>query len=348
MKKNVLALLFWVLALDMIHAAILHLNNNTNSPAQYTTFTAAQTAAASGDTIMVHGSPFSYGSISISKSLTIIGPGHKPNKFPSITAEFGYVTFISNILGIKIYGIKMNQLNFGNNNDDVIIENVYCTSAISVSGECSNIQIRGSVIEYYITLASDADNILVEYNYFSIANSTGAIYSWGGPGQKVVQHNIFAGAGSVPLINGDGIRNTLFVNNIFYGVAANSGTQVDCVYNNNLSFGHTSNNTLPPTGQAGANNLVNVNPQIVNIQAPNTAPTFSYSRNYRLQPGSPAIGSGFGGKDIGLYTPGFEFSMTGEPQRPQTILLTLEPITLPFGGSGTLNFTGRKSTVKAQ
>lgn len=346
MKKNVLALLFWGLALEMLHAAVLHLNNNTNTPSQYATFTSAQTAASSGDTIMVHGSPFGYGTITISKSLTIIGPGHKPNKFPSSTAEFGQIYINPNIAGIKVCGIRTSDFDFGENNDDVIIENVYCTGAIRIGNLCSNIQIRGSVIEAYLSLGSLVDILLLEYNYISVKNYSPLFSGWDGAGQKVVQHNIFAAEGNFNLANS--LRNTLFVNNIFYGVAANSGTQVDCVYNNNLSFGHTSNNTLPPTGQAGANNLENVNPQIVNIQAPNTAPNFSYSRNYRLQPGSPAIGSGFAGKDIGLYTPGFEFSMTGEPQRPQTILLTLDPITLPFGGSGTINFTGRKSTVKAQ
>ena len=350
MKKIVIAFFLTLLAFSSLRAAIFQLNNNYVSPGQYTTFAAAQTAAASGDTIMVHGSPVNYGVITISKVLTIIGPGHKPNKFPSVTAEFSNININSNLAGIKIYGIKFNvlyDLNFAflKNVDDLTIENIFCTGYITIGADCQNIIIRGSVFDNAnVNLqGSNADNILLEHNYFSRSNP---LLDWSGVGQKLVQHNIFAWSGSGTLT--DAMRSTLLVNNIFYGLTANAGTQTDCVYNNNLSFGHNTNNTLPPTGQGGSNNLVNVNPQFENVQAPTAASAFNYTRNYRLQSGSPAVGAGSGGKNIGLYTPGFDFSMTGEPLRPQTILLKLDPITIPAGGTSTVNFTGRKATVNAQ
>jgi hypothetical protein len=166
-----------------------------------------------------------------------------------------------------------------------------------------------------------------------------------------VTNNIFAYSGGGYLVNGN-INNTIFQNNIFYGVTANfvggSGVQTDCLYVNNLSFGHTNNNTLPPTGQGGSNNLVNVDPKIVNIQLPTQGSSFSYTRNYRLQADSPCKGAGIGGTDIGLYEPDFEFSMTGEPQRPQALSLNPNPAVVPNGGTTTVNFTIRKSTVNAQ
>ena len=187
------------------------------------------------------------------------------------------------------------------------------------------------------------NDVILENNYLS---SSGALWGWGGTGNKLVSNNIFASNGTGNLVSGS-IRNTIFQNNIFYGLTANSGTQTDCLYANNLSFG-SSNNTLPPAGQAGSNNLVNTDPKIVNIQLPTQAATFSYTRNYRLQADSPCKGAGVGGTDIGLYEPDYEFSMTGEPKRPQALTLTPNPVVVPTGGTTTVNFTIRKSTDKAQ
>jgi hypothetical protein len=301
---------------------------------------------------MVHASPVSYGTITISKVLTIIGPGHKPNKFPATTAEFGLIGISPSLVGIRIYGIKCTGIYnsaFGSgvfDVDNLILENIFCNGPILINNQCENIIIRGSILSSITMQNANSDNIIIEHNYF-MGNSP--LTSFGGVGQKLVLQNIFAGAGTWTL--SDAIRNTLFVNNIFYGITANTGTgtQIDNVYNNNLSFGHNTDNTLPPTGQGGMGNLVNVDPQFVNAQLPNQSPTpFNYARNYRLQPGSPAIGAGSAGKDIGIYTPGVDFSMTGEPLRPQTILLNLEPITIPAGGSTNVNFTARKSTVNGQ
>jgi hypothetical protein len=350
MKSIFLSVITACFTMGALQAAIFQLNNSPNSPGQYTTFAAAQTAASNGDTIMVHASPVNYGTIQISKVLTIIGPGHKPNKFPATTAEFASVQIFPNLNGIKIYGINCgggifsNAVGFFTNVDNLIIENVLSNGPIYIGDNCENIIIRGSILTGINMQGGNSDNIIIEHNYF-MGNSP--LTGFSGVGQKLVLQNMFAGAGTWVLC--DAIRNTLFVNNIFYGITANTGTQTDNVYNNNLSFGHNTNNTLPPTGQGGMGNLVNVDPQFVNAQLPNQSPTpFNYARNYRLQPGSPAIGAGSAGKDIGIYTPGVDFSMTGEPLRPQTILLNLEPLTIPAGGSTNVNFTARKSTVNGQ
>jgi hypothetical protein len=345
MKKVLLSFSLFLGALSASRAAVLTLNNYTPSPGQYTTFAAAQTAAAAGDTILVQASPTSYGAITISKRLVIIGPGHKPNKFPSTTAEFSSISISANLTGIKIYGIKFSSCSPGTNVDDLIFENVYCTSVIYFLNDCNGLRIRNSVFDGgFISLQStNADDALISHNYFS---SSGPLNGFEGVGQKTITNNLFAWNGSGNLTNN--MRNALLTDNIFYGLTANTGTQTDCVYNNNLSFGHTTNNTLPPVGQGGANNLVDVDPKFENAQAPTASAAFQYTRNYRLKSDSPAIAAGSGGRSIGLYNSQFEFSMTGEPFRPQTILLNLDPIIIPPGGTTTVNFTGRKATVNAQ
>ena len=166
---------------------------------------------------------------------------------------------------------------------------------------------------------------------------------WGGTGDKVVSNNIFAWSGAGSLVSGN-IRNTLFENNIFYGITPNSGTQTDCIYANNITY-LTSNDNLPPAGQAGSNNLPGVNPLFVN-PAPVSSPLFDYARDYRLQPGSPAIGAGTLGTDIGMYEPDFTFSKTGEPARPQTTAVLPNPGSVPVNGTTNVNFTIRKSTTE--
>ncbi len=352
MKKVLLSFSLLLGALGASRAAVLTLNNNTPTPGQYTTFAAAQTAAAAGDTILVQGSPTSYGTITISKRLALIGPGHKPNTSSGVGATFSSVFINGGLTGVHIYGIIVSGINspgsgFLDNVDSLIIENVFFNGGIAAGNNCNHLVIRGSVFQgAAISLGNtNIDGVIVENNYFSTGNS--CLSSWGGTGAKLVSNNIFASSGGSNSLVSGSIQNTIFQNNIFYGIAANSGTQTDCLYANNLSFGHVNNNTLPPTGQNGSNNLVNVDPKIVNIPAPSSA-AFAYTRNYRLQADSPCKGAGIGGTDIGLYEPDFEFSMTGEPQRPQALSLNPNPAVVPNGGTTTVNFTIRKSTVNAQ
>lgn len=350
---KILSLACFLLLAAYAQAAILTLNNNTPTPGQYTTFAAAQTAAAAGDTILVHGSPTNYGAITISKRLTVIGPGHKPNTLSGLGATFNTVTIADNLTGVRIYGVKLTQISgpstYLNNVDSLIIEKVFFAgTGLFAGANCNYVAIRNSVLTGWIALQnSNVDSVFLENNYISSDNTGVPLVDWGGAGTKFVSNNIFAWSGAGILLSGT-MRNAIFLNNIFYGLTANTGTQMDCLYANNLSFGHNSNNTLPPTGQGGSNNLVNVNPQIVNIQTPTQASAFDYTRNYRLQPASPAKGAGDGGTDIGLYEPDFQFSMTGEPARPQAVSITPNPVVVPSGGTTTVNFTIRKSTVNAQ
>jgi len=348
----------WLLLLSSTaQAAILTLNNNNPSPGQYTTFAAAHDAASAGDTILVHGSPTHYGGITITKRLTLIGPGHKPNTTWGLGATILSIFISNNLTGVRIYGIIVGGINgpgggILTNVDSLVIENVFFSNggAISAGTNCNHLVIRGSVFQNSIIRFFDTniDGVIVENNYFS---SNDPLWEWGNTGNKMVSNNIFAASGTGNLVvAGTNIRNTIFRNNIFYGLTANSGIQTNCLYENNLSFGHNTNNNLPPAGQAGSGNLVNVNPQFVNVQAPNEpspAEFFSYTRNYRLQPGSPGLGAGTGGTNLGIYESDHEFSMTGEPARPQTTTVTT-PASVPLGGAVSTSFTIRKATPNAQ
>lgn len=73
MRKLLLAISF-VLALS-VEAKVLRVNNYDNS-APYSKVEDAINAAAEGDTIMLDGSPYTYGSIKLDKRLVLIGNGY--------------------------------------------------------------------------------------------------------------------------------------------------------------------------------------------------------------------------------------------------------------------------------
>ena len=312
-----LSLALFVLLSVAGHATVFTLNNSNPSPGQYATFAAAQSAANAGDTILVHGSNTVYANFAISKTLTVIGPGHKPQTLLGLAASVNAID-ISNNVSIG---------NTGNN--WLISNNVFENAGVQA-----------------ITLAggSNATNLTVSNN---IINSANVLGGFGGTGTKLFSNNVFTWSGAGLLMaSGESARNVTFENNIFYGITPNAGTQTTCVYNRNLSY-LTSNNALPPAGQAGSGNLINVNPLFVNVFTPPASSAFSYTRNYRLQTGSPALGAGTGGTHIGVYEPDFEFSMSGEPLRPQTNSV-VTPSSVPLGGTIQTSFTIRKATTNAQ
>jgi hypothetical protein len=343
---------YWSFALFVLlsvagHAAVFTLNNSNPSPGQYATFAAAQSAASTGDTILVHGSATVYANFAISKTLTVIGPGHKPQTLPGLAASVNAIDISAN--SVRIVGIKATAVTGNVGISGVTITNCFLNN-VSIGANGNNWFISNNVFEnagvQAITLAggSNATNLTVSNN---IINSANVLGGFGGTGTKLFSNNVFTWSGAgVLMASGESARNVTFENNIFYGITPNAGIQTNCVYNRNLSY-LTSNNALPPAGQTGSGNLINVNPLFVNVFTPPASSAFSYTRNYRLQTGSPALGAGTGGTHIGVYEPDFEFSMSGEPFRPQTNSV-VTPSSVPLGGTIQTSFTIRKATTNAQ
>ncbi|MFZ4635344.1 MAG: hypothetical protein ACOYNO_14155 [Saprospiraceae bacterium] len=347
MKHSTLTVVF-LLCACFAHATTFTLNNNNPSPGQYTTFDAAQTAASSGDTILVHASPNSYDVITFTKSLTLIGPGHRPAVNGGISANFSNIFVLNNLINVRISGINLAGL-FGpgggtlTNNDNLTIQNCHFFARVEIGPNSSNMLFKNCIFDNssYVNFNGNASrDVLFTNNYFKTTYSN-PINGGGDSGSKIFSNNLFFGAGPQTVSAGN-INNFIFENNIFYGVGATNASQTNCVYNNNLTY-QASNNTLPPSGQSGSNNLVNVDPKFVDAPSPGNI-DFEYNRNYRLQTGSPGLGAGTFGTNLGIYESDNEFSMTGEPARPQTTTVTVNPAVIPSGGSTQVNFTIRKST----
>jgi len=85
--KTILIALLTTFTLSLINAEILTVDNRAGSVAQYSDFASAYEAANSGDTILLTGSPTSYGAHNIYKPLVIIGPGYNFSEQQELTSN---------------------------------------------------------------------------------------------------------------------------------------------------------------------------------------------------------------------------------------------------------------------
>src|SRR5438105_1758827 len=96
------------------NATVRTVNNNNPSPGQFTTFSAAQSAALAGDTIYFSGSPTTYTGISPTKQLTLIGTGHNPDKQNPLVSTIDLINVTSSsAAGSKFIGLKALLANGG-------------------------------------------------------------------------------------------------------------------------------------------------------------------------------------------------------------------------------------------
>ena len=147
MKKIISLLLFLVLGFSL-QAKVLTVSNNPSRPAQYATFVTAQTAAVDGDTIYIHGSPFTYPTISISKRLVLIGAGYNPNN------QFGQPTVITSIEFFNDSGLP--------NPSGSVLTGLLITGNVNCTGteRTNNIRIFRCQINSYIYLSAPSSTFV--------------------------------------------------------------------------------------------------------------------------------------------------------------------------------------------
>ena len=95
-----------------VFAKIWRVNNNAGINANFTTLQAAHDGAASGDTLYVEGSSQTYGSLTCSKKLCIIGPGYYLNENPGnqalgLTAQSASLDFGAGSAGSELMGMNV-------------------------------------------------------------------------------------------------------------------------------------------------------------------------------------------------------------------------------------------------
>ena len=223
-----------------VSATVWRVNPTPNSSAQYSTVQAAHDAATTVnfDTLYLEGSTFSFGGLTLTKKLTIIGNGYFLAENPQTQYNIqpstfnGYVYCYAGCEGSKFIGCSFVSSVYIYTNNITFERNYFNTSySIYPQTNCSDILILNNYFNYAhynLYFNQVHSNILVANNYF--AGYVTASSSFSG----VFANNIF----SYPL----SAYNSTLVNNI----ALSSVDLYNCIktYNigNSTQFGNLDGN----------------------------------------------------------------------------------------------------------
>lgn len=318
MKKILLSTIAFCAIAISAHAALWRVNNTTGVNANYTTVSAAITAATAGDTIYIEPSATNYGSITLDKKLTIIGNGYfkttglytmnagLQNTMQSsvvTTVSFAPGSEFSTIMGLELTGEV--YIYVSNTN----VKRCYIAGYIRLNNyqsgsyvNVSNIDIRQNVmIQGLITYQFSTNSGAVGITNVNVQNNIISAYYYN-------QVSLPAGVSGFMMNNtfycpyyGIDVYNFQINNNILLGGTFNT--------NNNVYFNNISNSTQFGTAN---NNQQN----ITTAALFNNYGTGDADSSFILKNPGPGIGTGFGSVDIGPYGGPDPYRKSGIPPVP--------------------------------
>jgi hypothetical protein len=302
--------------------------NNTGVPADFTTAQAAHDGAAAGDTLHFEPSPTSYGNLSMSKKLVLIGVGdfldiNLNNQATNVPAQLGAVVVNSGAAGstIMITAQTVNILSaqdvviqrcyvintmgsFGSgpgirveNANNTVIRNCFSVFGIDIIGTCINTQVINNIVGQNISMSTSSSTATILNNVIN--------------GRITANSNLY---------------NSTFRNNIIN--KAGTFSCGSCVIENNLS----STSSLP----AGNGNQNSVNMTTVFID-----PNNYIDSTFKLKSGSPAIGAGIGGIDAGAYGGLSPYHLSMQPNVPAIYKLVAPAVVT--GGTITITISTKSN-----
>ncbi len=294
-------------------AKIWRIDNNPANEADFTTLSAAHTGAAAGDTLYVAGAPNSYGNLAATKSLFIFGPGYLLSSNPETQANLGNaiagtIEFRAGSDSSLITGLDVDNVAVEIGVSNITIERNYLNwsnyPTIFIDDNASNILILQNYIRttangsiaIAIRIDPNVTSAFINNNYIeaSSADIGADAINASSSSFLIVEHNV---------IRGDVIvYNTTFNNNILRE-GAFSGSNINASYNIGNSTQFTSFDSTK-----GNQNDVDMTTFFLG--------TGSTDSRWQLAPGSPAIGAGLGGVDIGMFGGLDPYVLSGIPVIP--------------------------------
>lgn len=295
-------------------ATVWTVSNDANRPAQFTDVQAAHDAASPNDTLLVTGSTTAYTTLTLVKPLVVYGESIDGVQFAKTkinNIQFRRLNSSLSSSGSRIYGLEVNSISFdgtfsGNaageaTLNDFIIErcriissgNLYTYDGLS-NVTFRNCWFKNSSLNIGFPTSQNLSNLIFTNNVIDNSSFTGAYNNMDFNGNIVFRNNLFINRTSDAF--NSNMQEVVLENNIFY--RAEPTGLVNSTFNNNLSY-LCNNNDLPYGSNVGSGNLVNVDPNLVNYPALGGA-EHSWDWDYSLQAGSPAIGTGTNGSDIGI------------------------------------------------
>jgi hypothetical protein len=368
MKKALLSIIL-IASSQLLQATVWTVSFDTR-PAQFTNLQTAIDSASAGDTVLINGYETGWNATYLRKPLVLMGekfdePSNQSNN--NITNPYpktriynlvlGRVNSYTGASGSRIYGLDIDYLyldpDFSGAQsgekalDDVIVERCkfQYTNFYTASGAnwFSNITFRNSVFTNNISgLYNNAgqvqhSNTLFTNCVFSGAYLTGsATYSLNG--QVLVRNCVFINRTASNCFSS--IKGLVVSDNIFY--RSEPGGCTDCTYNNNLTY-NCLDNTLPPASgnSVGSGNIEQVDPQWLNYPAQGAVGWTQY-HDYSSSAGSPVLGTGTNGTNIGLMGGNAPVAnIPVHPKNPEVIEVDIPVSSVPAGGTLQINLKAK-------
>lgn len=340
--QEILYSLVFIFTISNINAQLV-VDGNTGidiSGNRYANIQDAVDAAVDGDTIYVQ--PLNNGSgvydyATINKNIHIVGKSHNGGQFRSAVTQ---INVEISTTGVTIRGMYF-SVGVTLRGTDPVIEDCRSPSInmyndISSSNITDGGLIKGCIADY-ITVSKP--NVEVT-NTFIIKG-----YSTYYPDLTVLRNSIITSASTTFYIqNRDTSRGNMTIQNCMFLADSSSDFTLNPSYtaiSNCVAYNYGSGNLILGTNtQLTFTDMVEADPLLTNIigYINNAHP----DNNYILQSGSPAIGAGLNGEDIGLLggQPNFTFRGYGYPHGYPTTQITSSTAGVPQGGLLHIEFTG--------
>lgn len=335
-------------------ATVWTVSNDANRPAQFTTVQAAVDEADPGDTILIIGSGPQYNeTVNILKPLVFFGEDMESPRADILEIRLERVNSSLGSSGSKFYGLSIRRFYVyggfsGSTGAQRVIEDIEVErcmlwdvqfqfvsgGAIQRDFNFRNNRFWGPTNNrIFFRDGNTYEDINFTNNILSqpdIRRSTSSNVDFNG--ELKIRNNIFLNTTNAIF---SGLLGMVIENNIFYRAeptgAANSA------FNNNLTYLCNAND-LPYGSNTGGGNLINQNPLFVNYPALGGV-NHTYAHNYNLQGGSPALGAGTSGTNIGV-TGGvapIDANLKSYPKIPVVTQLQLPVTSVPVGGTLQIN-----------
>ncbi len=335
--KNIIVICFILIAFtSFVSARIWIVDNNVNGAGDFTTLAAAHGTAANGDTIYVYPSVTPYAGITLTKQLYIIGSGF------DLDLHGGQATTTAATIG--------SQMNFNPGSEGSLLEGF--DGSFNVYILANNITIKRNDLNW---IGIQASSCRILQNEIIMMNGSFGECIWlkSGFGDHLIANNkLFH---SVNGTNKDGIKlefpyqvTATFINNVIKttngGAMAFRDLSSSCIAINNIiiqggvsgsgvfQYNMANGSQLPP----GVGNIGNINMTTV-FEDPN-----DFESGLHLRPGSPAIGAGQNGIDMGIYGGDAPYIDGGAPGIPAVFSIDAEVVGGP-GNDLQVNFQAKSN-----
>ncbi len=298
-------------------ATIWRVDRNTSNEADFRTLSAAHSGAQSGDTLYVMGSGVRYGGVTLTKKLFIFGPGYFLDQNPNtqarpVSAKGDNIIFSTGSNGSLLTGLDVTHVNIGGSVKSITIKRNRIVASTSgdlfiINSSASNSFIVQNYIQNTntnsgadaIDVDSSVQGVMIANNFIDIPTTGDAIEAHSSA-LLDVKNNVLRGKVKV--------SNTIFHNNILRdGSFSGSGNSVFNNIGNSTQFG-TAN---------GNQSTVDMATVFVD--------TTSSDGRWQLETGSPAIGAGTQGVDVGMFGGEGTYVLSGIPTIPTVYFFAAPP-----------------------